>query len=213
MNTNTTRLGVIALIVVSVAAVVAVPAVAQSDSAGNSSAVTNGGENATTVVAQVDDRLRVTDYSYSEESELFSVTLENTADRYGSTVTVTEAIEAEGSGAGTFGIERVDLSPGETITVEVSVSADGLRGVMITSERSIENGQGTYLSAESDGGGELIKGGATGADVRSSGVFALIGSCLFALFGAWLYVSVRNEEVREVSTTPERTLLGRFRDD
>jgi hypothetical protein len=166
----------------------------------------------TSVEAQVDDRLRINSYRYVEDSETFYLVLSNSDERRGgstSTVTITEAIEPTDSGTGSFGIERVRVEPGETIEVAVSVSAEGVRGVMVTSESSIEEGTGTYLAVDA-GGLSILDGPATGADVRSAGLSTLLAALLVAILGAWHYVSLDNQDVEEQDLDVSETAWGSF---
>lgn len=169
----------------------------------------------TSVEAQVDDRLRVNSYRYVEDSETFFVVLSNSDERRGgetSTVTITEAIEPTDSGTGSFGIERVRVEPGETIEVAVSVSAEGVRGVMITTESSIEEGTGTYLAVDA-GGLSILDGPASGGDVRSAALSTLLAALLVAIIGAWHYVSLDNRDVAEQDLDVSETAWGSFDDE
>lgn len=188
--------GVIVLLAVITAG--AAPVDAQQSTA-NTTAVSgpsNGGEG-TTVVAQVDGDVRVLDYSYSESREVMSVEIENTGST-SSTVTITEAISADQTGAGTFGIEVVEVDDGETVTVEVSVaSTGGSAGVMITTETSVEQGTGTYLQVDL-GGASLFDGSAGWGEVRA-GVFSTLLFCLgVVVLAGWHVVASRHETVQEV---------------
>lgn len=146
------------------------------------------------IVAQVDSKVRVTDYWYNATAESFSVRFENTGD-VGSEITVTEAI-GRGQGSRSFGIERIQLYPGESAVVTVSARrVEGSAGVMITTEESVSNGEGTYLEEES---GMDLFGSATWADVRAGVLFAVAVMVALIVIGAWYLVSQRHEDVQEV---------------
>jgi len=191
-----TTVVVVALLAVITAG--AAPVAAQQTTA-NTTAVSggSGGDGGTTVVAQVDGDVRVLDYSYQEAAEVMSVEIENTGST-SSTVTITEAISADQTGAGTFGIEVVSLDDGETVTVEVSVaSTGGSAGVMITTEESVEQGTGTYLQVDL-GGTSLFDGSAGWGEVRA-GVFTTLLFCLaVTVLAGWHVVASRHETVQEV---------------
>lgn len=151
----------------------------------------------TTVVAQVDENVRVLGYRYDAEREVFAVELENTGGS-STQVTVTEAISSSSSGAGTFGIEQIRLRGGDTVTVEVSAAmARGSVGVMITTPASMNAGQGTYLQETSSLG--LFEGGATWADVRMGVITGIVATMLVIVLAAWAYLSSTYSASSEVS--------------
>lgn len=202
MSDRRVGLGSMALLILALLAVItatAAPAVAQETTA-NTTAVeggSSGGGDGTTVVAQVDSDVRVLDYSYSESSEVMSVEIENTGPT-ATSVTLTEAISADQSGAGTFGIEVVSVDDGETVTVEVSVADEGgTAGVMITTDESIEQGTGTYLQVDT-GGGSILQGSASWSDVRAGVFFTLVFCLSVVVIAGWHVVASRHETVQEV---------------
>lgn len=173
--------------------------------AGTSVAAAQAEENATateeeeeerTVEAEVDSRLRVLDFEYNATAETFVVRFENVGERRASTVTVTEAI-GRGGGSKTFGIERFKVRPGETVSVSVSARrVEGAAGVMITTEESIDNGEGTYL--EEDRSTNWF-GEATWSDVRAGILFTAVPLTGSVVVGAWHYLARRDEDVVDAS--------------
>jgi len=146
-----------------------------------------------TVVAQVDDRLRVTGYSYDEANETMSVSLANRGDS-SSAVTITEAISTSSSGSGSFGIEQVTVYSGEQTTVEIDVDSQNA-GVMITTEMSVSNGEGTYLQA--DNGIQLIDGAASWRDVQIGGLAGIVSTMLMTIVVAWHVVARQSIDYEE----------------
>jgi len=142
-------------------------------SAGNDSAVT-------TVVARIDEDLRVSAYGYEQDSGVFWVEIENTRDRP-SAVTVAGVIDADGKGAGSVPIRSFIIRPG-TERVRLQLGADTERAVTITSRKSIEQGRGVYLSKEPEDNPFGAFGG-------TSGLIAGIGTSVsVSLVSAWFVV-------------------------
>jgi hypothetical protein len=155
--------------------------------------------NRTSVVAEVDDQLRVLGYSYDDDDETMTVVLE--AREGGSTrsqVTISEVISSRtAQGSGSFGVEQVSLEPGEEIAVSVSAQrVDGTAAVMIVSQRSLRRGQGTFVS-DSDSV-SLFTGPATWGYVRLSSIAAAAGAVIVVLLGSWHIIADRADraEVR-----------------
>lgn len=147
-----------------------------------------------TIVAEVDSQIRVTDYGYNASAGVFSVRFENVGSSY-SEVTVTEAI-SRGSGSRSFGIEQVRIQAGETVTVEVSARrVEGAAGVMITTQESIDNGEGTYLEEQTGG---AWFGSASWPKVQMSALSAGGSIVVAAIIAAWYVVANRFEDVEEV---------------
>lgn len=150
--------------------------------------------NQTTVVAQVDDDIRVTEYAYDDDEEIFLVALENTGDSV-VRVTLTEVVSSDRSGAGSFGIETVRLSGGEEVVVEVDVErVDGAAGVMITTQASIEAGSGTFLQDRETL--DLFDGHATWNDVRVASISGGIAGVFWMILGAWSFVYRKHRKIR-----------------
>jgi hypothetical protein len=153
----------------------------------------------TTVVAQVDDRLRVTDYRYDAENETFWVEVDNSHATRGSTVTVTESIGRSGSEKSrSFGIARVDVEAGEQLWLSVSARrVDGLAAVTVVTDLSLEQKRGVYLEEDGETAG-LFDDEASGNDVRAAGGFAIGVVALGCILGAWRYLARRDEPVEAV---------------
>lgn len=150
-----------------------------------------------TVVAEIDQFLRVLDYGYDADNETFAVTVENVDDEHISTLTATEVITGAESGSGAFGIKQVRIRPQETLTVKVDVERrNGKAAVMLSTQESISNGRGTFLQ-EGDSRG-FISGNASWWDVRIGAFVGISGSLGFVLLGAWHVVSQRDRGWSEV---------------
>lgn len=169
-----------------------------------------------TVVEEVDEDIRVTDYGFEEGNGTgtFWVDLEHVGDTDDrSLVTITEVISADAGSSGTFGIEQVRVRPDETLRVEIDVSPDGNQhGVMITTSKSINNGEGSFLQVVEDRRG-IFSGAATWMIVRVAGGGALLGSIGGVLMGAWVLVANKQEDETEADLEPDTTFWGRFKDD
>lgn len=161
-----------------------------------------GDENATTVVGQVDENVRVLGYSYDGDRQVMSVELENIGERRSVEVTLTEKPSESSSGSSEFGIQRQRVRPGETVTVEVDASRDegGEAGVMITTAASIGQGSGVYVADVKDSGPDLslFGGAATWGDVRSAGLFGMLATAVGLLVGSWDYVARKEQDAIEV---------------
>lgn len=149
-------------------------------------------ENATSVVAEVDSQIRVTDYNYWDEKGTFYVDLEH-RDPVGSRVqlTITEVIgsRAAGENSGSFGVAQVTLNPGEKITAEVDATrTDGTAAVMIVSQESLDNGTGTFL-ADNAGGPNMFSEDPGWGLVRLGAIGGAVGVVITALLVAWHHVA------------------------
>ena len=153
----------------------------------------------TSVVEQVDEDVRVLDYRYNDSEETFYVTLENTGFT-GSTVTITETVDSSEDGSGTFGVRRVNVDAGETIEVQVDAERTrGSVGVMITTEKSLDRGEGVYLQDDEGLSIGLFDGAASWIDVRVATGAGIAGSVVTVVLGAWYVVAARDTEIAEVS--------------
>lgn len=146
------------------------------------------------VVAQVDENLRINDYYLYEENSTFVVVLENVGDRQ-SRVTVTEMIQADSS-AGTFGIQELRVSEGETIAVQVDVTIVRTgAGVMVTTQRSIAEGSGEFVRVDSSP--DFFDRAAAWMDVRA-GIAAALGSIPIVALGVWQAVARRRIDIEPI---------------
>jgi len=165
-------------------------------------------DNASSVVAQVDRRIRVIDYRYNASRETFYVTLENIGDR-DSELTITEVIGREEAGAGSFGIKRQEIRAGETVEIQVSAKRySGAAAVMVTTALSIERGTGTYLQEDDRERYRAIKGEPSGAHVRSGALFGGIGSIIVMILGAWQYVAGKHDDEKNVDLSEDDGFSG-----
>lgn len=141
----------------------------------------------TGVVAQLDDDLRVVDYSYSDSAERMTIEIEHTAesDRRAQ-VTATELVSQRDGDSGTFGVDTARVSPGETIEMRLSVQRiDGTAGVLIISDQSIEEGTGVFVRDEDETAASTFDGTPTWNDVRSGVGFGITISLFVVLLAAW----------------------------
>lgn len=189
------------LVVGSVFALAAAPVAAQEQpNASNASADDDRPDDEpTNVVRQVDEDVRVLNYSYSDADETFFVTLENTGPST-TLVTITETVSADQDGAGSFGVRRVRISGDE----KVSVSLDAVRnrgsvGVMITTEKSLERGEGTYLQDSNELDIGLFEGASSWMDVRAAVVGTIVAAIVVLVVGAWYIVRQRDLDIQEVN--------------
>lgn len=183
-----------------------------SSSSDASTATTETANGSDAPVAIVDENLHVVSYSYNSSAEMFHVTFQNVDDREDSKVTVTEVVDRDEKGTSKFGIVQDEIEAGERKTIHVSASrVDGSAGVMVTSVKSVEKGEGTLIQESDDENIQLIKGGASGAHVRSAATFTFGGAVLFIVLGAWQFVAARNRDVQDADLDPGLTLLGQFR--
>ena len=173
-----------------------VGAVAVAPVAGQSSS--SSAANSSEIVTEVDRQIRVTNYSYSEDEEIMTIELQH-VDPGGSTarLTITELIESSG-GSGTFGVEQLRLRPGETARVDVDVKMrSGTAGVMIVTQRSLQNGNGAFVTTGSDL--QLFNGPATWQDVRVGVLVGVVFTMLGTLLVSWRVVARKDSSYQEVS--------------
>ena len=171
------------------------------------------------VIADVDDSMSIVSYEYQRDNETMIVELRNDGgeDR---DVTITEIVSSEDARGTktslTFGIAIVEVEEGETLTARVDVRDRGdMAGVTVTTQESAQAGSGEALLVDLDdaGGGGLIQGPATAAQVRA-GALAGGGSAMILMFlGAWQFIATKNEAVKDADLSPSLSLLGRFRDE
>lgn len=177
------------LAVVLVTALVVVPVVAGTAGASPQPTANNtttageagsGDGDVTSVVARIDEDLRVTAYGYDNSEGVFWIEIENTRDRP-SAVTVSGVIDAEGAGAGSVAIRQFIIRPG-TERVRIDLGPNTERAVTITSRKSLEQGRGVYLSKEPNDNPFSAFGG-------TSGIMAGIGTSVsVSLLAAWFVV-------------------------
>lgn len=178
---------------------------------------TTGNHTNTSIVAQVDDDVSVLSYSYSKDEETMTVRLRNDGtDR--AEVTLTEIVNANDmsgdKSALTFGIEMITMRAHSTVSVEVDVADRGrMAGVTVVTRTSAEAGSGKALTYDLNRGGRLIKGEATGGDVRSGVFFGGFGALMLAGAAAWQRKATRNADVKDARLRPKLNVWGVFRDD
>jgi archaellum component FlaF (FlaF/FlaG flagellin family) len=160
-------------------------------------------ENATVdepqrVVAQVDSSVRVTDYGYNESAETFSIRVENTDDERPSAVTMTEVISDRGQSSGTFGVEQFQLAPGEEIEVEIRAAlTSGSAAVMIVTQESLDDGEGSFVRYEADRI-DVLTGEPTVDHIQTAGVGGAAGVVLLLLLLAWHKIGDDDDSIEEV---------------
>lgn len=194
------RAVLVVLVVAMLVSMMVVPIAAIGQETNESAESDEEGNETTSVVADIDDDVRVLNYSYSDSQGVFSVTLENRGDR-SSSVTLTELVDtSRDDNSGSFGVEVVRISPGETVEVSVDVQRDnsGVAGLMLVTQKSLESGSGVFLK-DGDSGG-LIEGAATWDDVRTGVGVAIAGSIGVILLVSWFVVRrQQRDDLEEVS--------------
>lgn len=185
---------VVLMLAVSSLGVVAVGVSAQSGASDPANSTAPGAvEEDSTVVAQVDDQVRITAYSYDEDREVMSVTLEHTAPQgERSWATLTESVEAqEGGSTGSFGITQVRIEPGETVVAEVDAKrkSGGAAIVLVATQRSVSQGTGAFVSDVKRPSLGLFTGSATWGLVRLGTIGGTLGVITVALLFAWHLVA------------------------
>lgn len=169
------------------------PAAAQESESGSSEDPSGSEGNVSTATQQLDQQVRVGEYSYDAEREIFTIELQHTAPE-GEIARITATELVSESGAGSFGVRQLRLSPGETVEIEVSVKdkSGSNPGVMIVSQRSLQEGSGVYLIEESSLG--IFTGDATWSLVRVSAVGAIGGLLALLLGMSWLVISSKDSD-------------------
>lgn len=185
------RLAILALVALLLGSVAA-PVAAQAQ-ANETATTTEAPANESDAVVYVDDVVKVTDYSYDAEREMFRVVLENEGDTTRQ-VTITEVIQARDEASGSMGVQMLSLSPGER-TVEVPVTkTDGSAAVMIVTRQSLERGEGTFLRVGDDLP-SIFSGDATWGYVRLGGLGGAGGVIILAILLGWHRVADSNDSV------------------
>lgn len=104
----------------------------------------------TEVVGQIGGVI-INDYSYDKQAEEFSIDLE--AANKPETVTATEMVDYGPGGAQQIGIRQVRVLDPTTLVVDVS--PQGPRGVILTTQASVENGRALALQVEPGSSGSI----------------------------------------------------------
>ena len=150
------------------------------------------------VIAEVDSTVRVVDYRYDEGNETMTVTFENTGTSSKS-VTMTEALGSGGGGAASFGIEQFRLRGNTETAVDISVRrVDRTAGVMITTDESLRNGQGTRIQDVKPFELGIFEGVPGWSTVWFGVLVALLGVGGLSLLAAWQFVATYHDDVQEV---------------
>jgi hypothetical protein len=121
-----------------------------------------------TVVREIDENTRVTDWSYQDGA--FTVTLESDTV---STVTLSEQIGADREGSGRFGIRQVRVTNSNPVETTIPAQkVDNKAVITLVTSASINQGYGIYLQAGN--GFNLFDGPATWslAGIGAFGTFA-----------------------------------------
>lgn len=195
-------IGLVALLAV-VAGIAVFPAVGAAQNA-NESAAAAGQNETSTVVAEVDSSIRVTDYDYNDEREAMIIGLENVGDEPVQ-LTATEVIQQREGSSGTFGVERVTIQDGEKI--EIEVSAKKVRGdaaVMLVTEESLDQGRGTFVSVSERAGPTTVEGDPSWGTVQWAGAVGILFTGVVMLVASWASVSEEHDDVEEVDFDGER---------
>lgn len=135
---------VLTLIVIGLFAILPGMAAGQANESGG-----NETDERTEVVGQIGGVI-INDYSYNKQTEEFSIDLE--AERP-ETVTATEMVDYDSGGAQQIGIRQVRVLDPTTLVVDVS--KEGPRGVILTTEKSVENGRALALQVQPGSSGSI----------------------------------------------------------
>lgn len=168
----------------------------ESESNGESDVEQDAVEDPDVVTEQLDSNVRVGAYSYDADREIFSAELIHIGD---STARITATELVSESGAGSFGVQQLELSPGDEVTVEVSVEDNpgSNPGIMIVSQESLQEGSGVYLVEE--GSISIFSGEATWGLVRT-GVLGGVTGVLGLLLGlSWFVISSRDNDYEVIT--------------
>lgn len=190
---------------------------AASEPVGTPTGNTSENMTNTSIVTQVDNDVAVLSYSYDADKETMTVRLQNDGtDR--AEVTLTEIVNANDmsgdKSALTFGIEMLTMRPHSTVSVEVDVADRGrMAGVTVVTRTSAEAGSGKALTVDLNSGIRLIRGEASGGDVRSGVFFGGFGALMLAGAAAWQRKATRNADVKDARLKPKLNVWGVFRDD
>lgn len=176
-----------------------------SESAASSEATNES--DGPTVVRQVDEELVVSAFEYNRTTKVATITLRNLrGGSGGSQVSLTEGITREAAeDTKRFGIERVTVPEGESVTVEMQLYTSEPIGVMVISSRSEEAGSGAFLSVPPPPGAGIVEGDPAWTDVHIGVISALFLALVGVILGAWHLISRRHESVEEADLEPKRT--------
>lgn len=159
----------------------------------NTTTMTTASDETSDLVAQVDEDVRVESYSYDEDNETFSIVFSSVGDE-SADVTVTEVISQRDGSSGTFGVEQFSIRPGET--VEITIDAELTRGdaaVMIVTQKSLDNGEGTFL--QYDSGSAWLTGAATWDLIRLSALGGILGVVILVIILTWHKIADSNDAI------------------
>jgi hypothetical protein len=163
----------------------------ESANGSQSDAVEETPDDPDVATERLDSNVRVGEYGYDADREIFHAELIHTGSET-SRITATELVSE--SGAGSFGVQQLELRPGETVTVEVSVEerSGSNPGIMIVSQESLSNGSGVYLIEEGDF--SLFSGDASWSFVRVGAIGGATGVIGLLLGLSWMIISSRDSE-------------------
>jgi hypothetical protein len=138
------------LLVVLAGAIMLMPAIAAAQSTPEPPDPPDGDLNTTTappdesIVIQLSPATWITDYEYDDGE--WSITLKS---EMPTTLTVSEAVPMDESGAERFSIRQYDIERGVTTVKFQAPPIDGMSKVSLTTSESIANGNGVYLQSGS----------------------------------------------------------------
>ena len=198
MRHSESALVVLVLVLVTVSAVGV--ALAGTGSVAAQDNATDVEDDEDVVVATVDDQVVITGYDYDDDREVMSIELDHVEpDGDRAWVTLTEAVspDGDGAGSGSFGISQLHVDPGEDVTAEVDVSRDddGAAQVLVTTDRSVEAGTGTFVADVDETGVALFSVAATWRDVQLGVLGGSVGVVAIAVLIAWQLVAGRRDRV------------------
>jgi len=147
------RFLLIALVTLAAIAATPMPIAAQENpvenaTASNSSSPSAENESAQEVQEfdrQIDSKTVLRSWSYDDDNEQFTLTLESKETKR---VTITEVVSSGEAQSGSIAIQKVTLRANEsaTVTMPAAPGPNGEAAVVISTAASIDNGQATFIS-------------------------------------------------------------------
>lgn len=148
------------------------------------------------VLAQIDEDVRVTEARYDPVNETFFVTVVNKGDRRAN-LRMTEMIDVSQEREEPIGIRKLSLRGGEEVVVQIdAIMSSGSAGIMVYTDRSVDKGSAEPIQYHQ--GFNLVDGPASWTDVTVGVVTALGFALLGLLYGIWEIVARKNKDVTKV---------------
>lgn len=148
------------------------------------------------VLAQIDEDVRVTSARYDATNETFFVTVVNKGDRR-ARLRMTEMVDVTQDRQEPIGIRKLSMRGGEEVVVEIDARmTSGSAGIMVYTEQSVEQGRAEPIQYHS--GWSLVDGPATWSDVTVGVAVALAMGVVGLLLGVWEIVARKNRDVTKI---------------